>query len=87
MSARPYSPAIPPSPRRGLSREQAASYIGVSATKFDELVTDGTMPDCRKIGTRKVWDVRELDVAFEELPRNPSSQATGWEDAPWRKSA
>lgn len=29
---------------RGLSRVQAAEYIGVSRTKFDELVGDGHMP-------------------------------------------
>jgi len=33
---------LPPSlPPRGLSRGQAAEYIGVGVTKFDELVNDG----------------------------------------------
>lgn len=54
--------------RRGLSREEAAGYIGVSATKFDELVVDGRMPKPRWIDRRKVWDRRSLDAAFEELP-------------------
>jgi hypothetical protein len=33
-----------PIPRRGLSRVEAAMYIGISASKFDEFVRDGRMP-------------------------------------------
>jgi hypothetical protein len=29
-------------PRRGLSREDAAGYVGVGTTKFDELVAAGS---------------------------------------------
>jgi hypothetical protein len=29
---------------RGLRREQAARYIGIGPTKFDQLVDDGRMP-------------------------------------------
>ena len=29
---------------RGLQREMAARYVGISATKFDEMVDDGRMP-------------------------------------------
>jgi hypothetical protein len=31
-------------PRRGLSRQESALYIGVSASLFDELVKSGKMP-------------------------------------------
>jgi predicted DNA-binding transcriptional regulator AlpA len=59
-------------PRRGLSRDEAATYIGVSATKFDEMVADGRMPPPLRIDARKVWDIRSLDLAFDDLPReNP----------------
>jgi len=34
--------ALPP---RGLSRTIAAAYIGVSATLFDQMVSDGRMPN------------------------------------------
>ena len=62
-----------PLPRRGLSRDEAAMYIGISAAKFDELVADGRMPRPVRIDTRKVWDVRSLDLAFDALPReNPT---------------
>ena len=54
-------------PHRGLSRVQAAIYVGVSASKFDELVKDGRMPKPKKSDARKIFDLRELDLAFDEL--------------------
>jgi excisionase family DNA binding protein len=78
---RPALSAIRPNPRRGLSREEAAMYVGVSAGKFDELVADGRMPAPRRIDRRKVWDVRDLDVAFDALPsENPHSEGSTWDD-------
>lgn len=53
---------------RGFSREQAADYIGVSTTKFDQLVDDGRMPQPKRIDRRKVWDRLAVDRAFTELP-------------------
>jgi hypothetical protein len=35
---------IRPVPRRGLSRDEAAMYVGISPSKFDELLADGRMP-------------------------------------------
>ena len=52
---------------RGLSRTQAAAYVGVSPTKFDELVGDGRMPRPKRIDGRRVWDIRALDAAFDRL--------------------
>lgn len=52
---------------RGLSRVEAADYIGVSPTTFDKLVADGRMPAPKHINSRNVWDVRQLDLAFEGL--------------------
>jgi predicted DNA-binding transcriptional regulator AlpA len=54
--------------KRGLNREEAAAYIGISTTKFDELVADGRMPQPKKTDARKVWDIRRLDAAFDALP-------------------
>ena len=74
--------AVRPIPRRGLSREEAAMYLGISPSKFDELVGDGRMPRPRMIDCRKVWDVYELDMAFDELPREdgPSTAGSSWDD-------
>jgi predicted DNA-binding transcriptional regulator AlpA len=52
---------------RGLARVQAAEYIGVGVTKFDEMVTDGRMPRPKRIDGRLVWDRIKLDEAFETL--------------------
>src|SRR4051812_3274623 len=43
-------------PPRGLSRDEAARYIGVGATKFDEMVKDGRMPKPKRLDGRTVWD-------------------------------
>ena len=53
---------------RGLSRVQAAEYIGVSPTTFDQMVADGSMPKPKRIGRRVVWDLQQLDLAFTALP-------------------
>lgn len=55
-------------PPRGLSRIQAAAYIGISAALFDQLVIDGRMPKPKLVNSRSVWDRTRLDEAFEELP-------------------
>ena len=71
-----------PIPRRGLSRDEAAMYCGVSATLFDRMVKDGRMPGPRRIDGRKVWDIRSLDVAFDQLPSENGAEAgSSWDDA------
>lgn len=70
---------IRPVPRRGLSRDEAAMYVGISAAKFDELVGDGRMPTPVKIDTRKVWDIRSLDLAFDALSTENRAQPNSWD--------
>jgi predicted DNA-binding transcriptional regulator AlpA len=55
---------------RGLSREQAAAYIGVSPSLFDTLVKDQRMPQPKRINARTVWDRLQLDAAFAALQSN-----------------
>lgn len=55
-------------PPRGMSRDEAARYIGVGTTKFDEMVADRRMPKPKKIDGRVVWDRIALDAAFTDLP-------------------
>jgi hypothetical protein len=55
--------------RRGLGAEEAAIYVGVGATLFRAMVSDGRMPRPRLINARRLWDVDELDAAFKSLPR------------------
>lgn len=66
MTIRPDPLAYPP---RGLPHDEAARYVGVSPSKFDELVGDRRMPQPRKIDGRVVWDRVELDIAFSDFPK------------------
>ena len=68
-------------PPRGLSRVQAAAYIGVSPSLFDEMVKDGRMPKPVHINARTVWDRVKLDEAFAAL-----SDADREGDDPWSKA-
>ena len=52
-------------PPRGLSRVQAAEYIGVSPSTFDKMVAEGDMPPPKKIRGRVIWDRKQLDCAFD----------------------
>lgn len=56
---------IQPPAKRGLSRTEAADYIGIGTTLFDKLVAAGEMPRPKRFGVRNVWDRYALDVAFE----------------------
>jgi len=55
--------------RRGLSESEAAIYLSLSASFFRKLVDQGIMPRPRIVGTRRIWDIEELDAAFRALPR------------------
>jgi hypothetical protein len=63
-----------------LSREEAAMYVGVSPGKFNQMLSDGRMPVPRRIDARKVWDIRDLDLAFESLPKEDTPAAGSWDD-------
>jgi predicted DNA-binding transcriptional regulator AlpA len=48
----------------GLSRVEAAQYIGVSPSTFDKMVADGRMPKPISINARKVWYRPSLEQAL-----------------------
>ncbi|MBB5534152.1 hypothetical protein [Rhizobium giardinii] len=54
-------------PPRGLSRYEAARYVGVAPKVFDEMVVDGTMPRCKRLRAQAIWDRVQLDIAFNAL--------------------
>lgn len=62
---RPDPLAYPP---RGLSREEAARYVGVGITKFGAMVADGRMPRPKRVDGRVIWDRLRIDAAFTDLP-------------------
>ena len=71
----------------GLSRVEAAAYIGVSPTTWDAMVRDGRMPRPKLIrhdaGSdtrgRPVWSRPAIDAAFAALPERGDG---GGVDAP-----
>ena len=80
----PRQSALPPSlAPRLINREAAAAYVGVSANTFDDMAEKGLMPKPRILPgyRRKAWDVRELDIAVDALPRDGEELAAvdeGW---------
>ena len=83
-------PALPSTlPPRLVGRSAAAAYLSISPTTFDILVKEGTMPRPKRLGERrKAWDVRELDIAVDNLPieggadndADKDAQDFGWDD-------
>jgi hypothetical protein len=57
-------------PPRGMSRDEAARYIGVGVTKFDEMVSDRRMPRPKRVDGRVIWDRLRIDAAFSDLPED-----------------
>jgi hypothetical protein len=67
---------------RGLNRLEAARYIGVSPTTFDKLVSEGKMPKAARVGMRRIWDRRRLDLAFDALQPEQDDAPNPWDDEP-----
>ena len=70
-----------PVPFLGMNRTEAAAYINVSPSKFDEMVRDGRMPPPKRIDTRCVWDSRQLSSAFDKLPGGADDDRNEWDEA------
>ncbi len=65
---------------RGLSRVQAAAYVGVSPSLFDQMVDDHRMPKSVPINRRRIWDRLALDEAFAALPNDDGET---WDTPQW----
>lgn len=61
----------------GLSRPQAAAFVGMGVSLFDRMVEEGRMPRPRKAHGRLIWHRQELEDAFAELPYHGNAIATG----------
>ena len=64
---------------RGLSRAEAARYVGVSTGTFDKMVTDKLMPRPIRVYGRVLWDVRAVDACFDALDTKPDGADDRWE--------
>ncbi|WP_407530260.1 XRE family transcriptional regulator [Methylobacterium oryzisoli] len=72
------APRIAVSPRRGLRREEAALYVGVSPSKFDEMVRDGRMPKAKRVDGCVIRDIRRPDLARDALGGD-DAEANPWD--------
>lgn len=82
MAASDRPSVLPQSlPLWGLSRVQAAGYVGVSPTLFDAMVADGRMPRPKRVNARIIWDRLALDEAFAALPGEDDNPAPNSWDA------
>ena len=48
-------------------------YLGISGGTFDNMRASGLIEAPRLSGGRKLWDIRDLDIAFDALPREDGS--------------
>jgi len=65
-------------PRRGLRRGEAATYVGVSETKFRAWIADGRMPSGVRIDGVTLWDIRALDRAMDALFETAVDPGAEW---------
>lgn len=65
--------------QRGFRRPEAAKYFGISATKFDTLVSRGLIPVGFTIDRIRLWDIRDLDRAFEALKGGAPEPSNPWD--------
>ena len=57
----------------GYRRPEAADFVGMKLSKFNQLVKDGRMPKPFKIDGCVVWDGRDLIKAFDKLKGSRST--------------
>ena len=75
MTAAPHPrDFVLPYPPRGLRRPEAAAYVGVSPSLFDQMINDGVMPKPKRYRRRNIWDRCALDEAFSCLPTDESDK-------------
>jgi hypothetical protein len=67
-----------PIPRRGLSRVEAAAYIGVSPSKFDELRKANRIAPPKVLDGRLIFTIERLDEFLDALPDENQTADEHW---------
>jgi len=70
--------AIRPIVRRGLSRLEAATYLGISPSKFDELRKANRIEPPKVLGGRLIFKVESLDAFLDSLPDENQTSDDDW---------
>ena len=65
---------------RFLRAPDAAYYLGLSETRFRELVRAGRITGRVVDGGNVMWDVSSLDTYADSLPRDGQPVSEGWGD-------
>jgi predicted DNA-binding transcriptional regulator AlpA len=61
-----------------MRRDDAAAYLGISTSKFDDWVARKLMPSPKRQDGVVVWDRYRLDRAFESLPDDADTGVDSW---------
>jgi predicted DNA-binding transcriptional regulator AlpA len=64
-------------PPRGMRADRAAAYLGLSTSKFLDLVKEGRMPKPVHIDGVTSWDRFELDAAYDEFLQQRDEEDQG----------
>jgi hypothetical protein len=67
-----------PVPRRGLSGTEAAMYLGLSLSKFDELRKANRIAPPKVLDGRLIFTVERLDEFLDSLPDENQTSNDGW---------
>jgi hypothetical protein len=67
-----------PVPRRGLSRTEAAIYLGISPSKFDELRKANRIVPPKVLDGRLIFTVERLDEFLDALPDENQTDDGEW---------
>ena len=78
MARRTALSTLRPIPRRGLSRVEAAMYLGISPSKFDELRKSGRIGPAKILDSRKLYAIEMLDEFFDALPAEGDEAKEDW---------
>ena len=68
-------------PPRGLSRVEAAAYVGISPSLFDRGIKDRLWPRPFRVYGRVLWDRLKLDAAFAALSDAGQDGEDRWDRA------
>ena len=69
---------IRPIVRRGFSRREAATYIGISSSKFDELRKANRIAPPKVLDGRLIFTVERLDEFLDLLPDENQTSNDDW---------
>ena len=63
---------------RVLSRDESAAYLGLSLSNFVRGIALGVWPEPIRYGSRRLWDIRDLDEAFDCLKASEARLEDSW---------